>query len=549
MKDIKIFVICHKNSKVVSNKLLVPLQVGCALNGTRLENMLHDDEGENISNKNRKYCELTGLYYAWKNVEADYYGLFHYRRYLSFADKPFKTNIEGEVVCQGFDENSIKLFGWDEQTMRKVIEENDVVTSELCGCLNIYQQYKLPLTQNILDFDFCIDYVNKHFPDMKKAVKKYIHSSKGYFCNMFVMNKWLFNEYCQWLFEILDAHEKAFDEEFYDVQSYRVSGYLAERLTGIYLTYLKMQKGLKIKELQRVIIKNTDIESDEKLDQVCPVLINVNKSNFLSVAILLQSIIENINNASKYHIILNNKNLSPNQISLLRGISKPNVNYFVLKDKKLEQNINYPELCSRFGKYSKLLCLHGNCIVNGDIYSLFSKDFSSAITGGKDLNKIIKFGKKKLSKQARLIENGKFKTELEPSVLLVNLNVLKENLSNNQKVCSEFFDMSFNCMINQSLNMVQKVYAFAPHYINNEYQRARKNPIIINYQGKILPQNNTLSDMADIFWKYARSSRVYESLLNYLLLHRKRIKVSLYDKLFPQGTTRRLFTKTYIKKF
>ena len=80
--DIKIFVCCHQPAEVPQHPLLVPLQVGAALADTHFSGFLHDDTGDNISCKNRSYCELTGQYWVWKNVEADYYGFFHYRRYL-----------------------------------------------------------------------------------------------------------------------------------------------------------------------------------------------------------------------------------------------------------------------------------------------------------------------------------------------------------------------------------------------------------------------------------------------------------------------------------
>ena len=59
------------------------LQVGAALTQRRLfAGVLTDCEGENISEKNRQYCELTGLYWVWKHAEEDYIGLVHYRRHF-----------------------------------------------------------------------------------------------------------------------------------------------------------------------------------------------------------------------------------------------------------------------------------------------------------------------------------------------------------------------------------------------------------------------------------------------------------------------------------
>ena len=47
---------------------------------------------------NSAYCELTTQYWVWKNIDADYYGFIHYRRFLSFADKKIETNDWGNVI-------------------------------------------------------------------------------------------------------------------------------------------------------------------------------------------------------------------------------------------------------------------------------------------------------------------------------------------------------------------------------------------------------------------------------------------------------------------
>lgn len=68
-EDIKLFVSCHKlDTHIPDNALLQPIQVGAALAASRMPNLLHDDEGDSISEKNRSYCELTGQCWAWQNT-------------------------------------------------------------------------------------------------------------------------------------------------------------------------------------------------------------------------------------------------------------------------------------------------------------------------------------------------------------------------------------------------------------------------------------------------------------------------------------------------
>ena len=83
---INIFIACHKPTYVIKNPLFVPVQVGTALTEWRGEGMRYDNDGDNISEKNPWYCELTAQYWAWKNCDCDYFGFFHYRRYLSFSE-------------------------------------------------------------------------------------------------------------------------------------------------------------------------------------------------------------------------------------------------------------------------------------------------------------------------------------------------------------------------------------------------------------------------------------------------------------------------------
>ena len=80
MKNIKIYIAAHKKTELPQKDGYIPLQVGAALHDDL--GYLKDDVGDNISSKNPNFCELTGLYYIWKNEKADIVGLSHYRRFF-----------------------------------------------------------------------------------------------------------------------------------------------------------------------------------------------------------------------------------------------------------------------------------------------------------------------------------------------------------------------------------------------------------------------------------------------------------------------------------
>lgn len=88
--DIKILIAMHKPYWTPEDDVYLPLQVGSALHPHFLP--VTDDSGDNISAKNPGYCEMTGLYWAWKNLKADYVGLCHYRRY--FGHRTFSRSTE-----------------------------------------------------------------------------------------------------------------------------------------------------------------------------------------------------------------------------------------------------------------------------------------------------------------------------------------------------------------------------------------------------------------------------------------------------------------------
>ena len=94
MSDIKIFVSnrIDLNSELISNPLFIPVRCGAVFDSRPETTILGDNSGENISERRKTFNELTVQYWAWKNVDADYYGLCHYRRYMIFSKKELQAD-------------------------------------------------------------------------------------------------------------------------------------------------------------------------------------------------------------------------------------------------------------------------------------------------------------------------------------------------------------------------------------------------------------------------------------------------------------------------
>ena len=236
MTDIKLFVCCHEPVQVPSHPLLCPLQAGAALAGERFPGFLHDNAGENISARNRSYCELTGQYWAWKNVQADWYGFFHYRRYL-YPDTDARLPY---IICREPDLDSL---GYDR--FAELIERYDMI---LPIGEEMYVSVRAHYAQCHRGADLALAeaLVRRTHPEMNAALDTYLGGTKQCFGNIFIMSRDVFQDYCAWLFPILEA----FDVGASDPPP-RTDGYLAERLLGVYAAYRRQE--LKTLELPRVL--------------------------------------------------------------------------------------------------------------------------------------------------------------------------------------------------------------------------------------------------------------------------------------------------------
>ncbi len=209
--DIKIVIAAHKTYEMPKDPMYLPVHVGAT--GKDSIGYQRDDDGENISQKNPAYCELTGIYWAWKNLKADYIGLAHYRRH--------------------FGKSRDKVL--DEKTAKKLLEKCDVIVPKKRNYYieNLYSHYVNTLHADPLDKTFEI--INEKYPEYSAEMQKLHTRKSAHMFNMFIMKKEHFDSYCEWLFDILGELETRVDSTQYDTFHARFYGRVSELLLDVWL--------------------------------------------------------------------------------------------------------------------------------------------------------------------------------------------------------------------------------------------------------------------------------------------------------------------------
>ena len=225
--NIKLLVAAHKKYQMPEDSMYLPLHVG-AEGKNSIEGFTPDNTGDNISSKNPYYCELTGLYWAWKNLDADYIGLCHYRRYFSACKKLPKTEAEKFKVVLSSDQAEGLLSNADIILPKK---RNYYIET-------IYNHYKH--TMYIEPLDITGDVLREKYPEYVKEFEGLKHTTKMHAFNMFIMKKELLDQYCTWLFDVLGEVEKRVDSSQYSDFHKRFFGRISERLLDVWIRTNKL---------------------------------------------------------------------------------------------------------------------------------------------------------------------------------------------------------------------------------------------------------------------------------------------------------------------
>ena len=424
LPTVKILISYHKPAVLLKDEVLTPIHVGRALatesskDGSMseedykwmLENMIGDDTGDNISHLNREFCELTSMYWAWKNYDKlgnpDYIGFMHYRRLFILNDNINKLDNKTPDSCNmirydSLDENYLVNLGLNIDNILKILDKNNSIV-----CSNIlnytpheYHSSFEPIEQNYYRF---ISEIKEYQKNIINYIEKYLNSNEHFWSNMFIVSKEIFFDYCEFIFSFLFYFINKLKFILPSISEKRTLAYVSEMLSGMWWTYIKYHKNFNIISYPVYFIENTDLERDIKpafKDKNITVCFSSDNNYIKYLSVAIESLIEHSNENNNYDILIFEKEIKRHfkdkilfQISKHKNISVRFINIKVLANKYLSninRTINHynesifyryfiPQLLKR---YNKVVYLDCDLIILDDIANLYNIDLENNSLG------------------------------------------------------------------------------------------------------------------------------------------------------------------------
>lgn len=277
---IKVIVCCHKKCEIPDDNIYLPIHVGKAISNDNLgiqgDDNVNGKSCDNISKKNGIYCEMTAMYWAWKNIkklypDIEYVGLCHYRRFFYCNDNPFAIRIKliisrikfsakvlfGGKLNIGVFNPEIRLKSCNSKELKNsdvnlesIVTENDIIVTRPVVLMNTSVRDFM----NIIGrqyIEIMDEIINSDFSEYTEAYNSVMSGSKLISANMIILRYNMLDDYCKFIFGVLEKHidyviannicVNPYEEKAYA----RISGYLAELITNTFVFANKKTKKIR----------------------------------------------------------------------------------------------------------------------------------------------------------------------------------------------------------------------------------------------------------------------------------------------------------------
>ena len=618
---IRIFVTHTPNKETIrirDNPLLVNMIAGSEFQKRPVrDGFCCDNTGDHISDRNKSYCELTTQYWAWKNTKADYYGFCHYRRYFSFrpeADLP--ETRWGTVEYEYLTSKEKHQLGLDSDTMERVIRQYDCLVAKpvdvtRLGFSDVYDHYNKAEDLHIEDVDLLLSVIKDRHPKLYTTAEQYFRDKWFYPCNMFIMNRELFDTYSQMLFDVLEEFERRADMSNYSREGRRTIGHLGERMLGICYRYWKAQRRFRLGELQIALIHQAGapvVSSEREPEEAgkkengkepaVDVVMAGNRKYLPVMYTCIQSLIDYCTADRQYRIYLFHTEIDEESQRLFcQRLKRDNVDLFFVNvgsqiaDRGLHGKSYFSKetfyrflILDVFRRRQKVVYLDCDMIIRRDIAELYDTDLGNNLLAAvRDADFCGQCSRRSTGMWDYARNQLGMKDPylyFQAGVLVMNIPLFRQVTSVRQLldmaekenyryldqdilniICQgrvRYLDMAWNVVFDCDHKRYREVIAHAPYDVLDAYEEARKEPYIIHYAGYVKPWTHPGQDFGDAFWEVARNTPYYEELLATFLggvdSRQKKEQLALLRTLLmkvikPDTALRRELGKIYWKMF
>ncbi|MFW7269136.1 DUF4422 domain-containing protein [Gluconacetobacter sp. Hr-1-5] len=232
--DIKIYVYHHTNTNIHRNRYFEPIQGGRAIANVKFAGMIGDDTGDTISARNREWCELTVLYWIWKNTQHDYVGLNTEKSYLIFSELAHqKISILNK---------NIEFIDFCSQNIESSCQNHTILTAPLCKIhphsaashvQTFYENYCFEHEKK--DIDCVLTLIKNNFSVYYEAALLTAHIDSKFNSENILLRRDIFDQYCDFIFSVLFLFERTVDTSHRNNEQKKVFKFIYSFLSTVFL--------------------------------------------------------------------------------------------------------------------------------------------------------------------------------------------------------------------------------------------------------------------------------------------------------------------------
>lgn len=612
--DIKIFVSHRSNldSEIIENPLYIPVRCGAVQDKHGHTTMLGDDTGEHISEKKDLYGSLTVLYWAWKNINSDYYGFTEQSDYLAFQYS------DNDCFLQPFlTQTFYQKFGIsDTSTVRGIVEQYKIVIPRPLSVHDSNFAYKyyqsLMYTNDTTDLDRFRSLVKEQATFLSPYLENYISGKKFYFHLSFVLQSDYFKEYCTTLFALLAKLEQDIDPTYYSEERRRQFPYLALLLFGAYVDYWAKDASCSHSMKELPVASAEHVEKVPELlpafaERNIPIVLVCSNEYVPYLSVYLRSLLDHVNPKRNYDIVVLQKQITKENQRQLSGMCRDyanvslrfynpksrlsNVSFYVAQDEYCEEA--YYRLFAPWymEHYEKAIVMDCDILVRRDLADLFDINLDGnyaagvidavfqGMLNGWAAPDTLEYAETemKLSEPHHYLNTGVMLFDFKQmrahftEKQLIEFSVDKHFRCQEQDILNvileghvKFLSLAWNCYVRTG-DFVTYGLKWAPSYVYKEFLQAIEDPYLVHFVAYPKPWLDPRVEYSQQFWITARRTPYYETIFFMLMESRYGGPIfslqqsagildprsgarKLADKLLPKGSKRREFAKILLPK-